>query len=84
MHNALGKRVRKTVGSSDTVYIYDVNGTFLAEHDASGAPIRDYVWMDGLPVAQIDQGEAFSYLHFDHLGTPRQATDDGQILVWSW
>jgi len=84
VHNALGQRVKKTVGSAVVVYIYDVNGHLIAEHDASGNYIRDYVWLDGLPVAQIDSGEVFSYLHFDHLGTPRMATNDSQTVVWRW
>lgn len=84
VHNALGQRVTKTVGTSDSIYVYDIKGTLLAEHDASGNLVRDYVWLDGAPIAQIDQGEAFRYLHFDHLGTPRHATDDSENLVWSW
>lgn len=36
------------------------------------------------PIAQIDQGEVFSYLHVDHLDTPRYANDDSQAIVWSW
>lgn len=83
-HNALGQRTSKTVGTETTVFIYDLLGNVLAEHDTNGALIRDYVWMNGMPVAQIDQGEVFSYVHFDHLGTPRHATDDSQSFVWSW
>ena len=84
VHNAFGQRVQKTVGSATTVYVYDLGGNLLAEHDSNGTLIRDYVWIDGIPVAQIDQGEVFSYLHFDHLGTPRLATDDAQTVVWRW
>ena len=84
VHNALGQRSRKTIGGADVVYLYDLEGNLLAEHDATGTLIRDYVWMNGAPVAQIDQGEEFSYLHFDHLNTPRLATDDNQTIVWRW
>lgn len=84
VHNALGQRTKKTVGSSDIIYVYDLGGKLIAEHDATGALIRDYVWMNGAPVAQIDSGETFSYLHFDHLGTPRLATNDSQTIVWRW
>ena len=83
-YNALGQRTTKTVGVVTTVYLYDVFGHLIAEHDQSGGLIRDYVWMDDLPVAQIDQGEVFSYLHFDHLGSPRLATNDSQAVVWRW
>ena len=84
VHNALGQRSRKTIGGAEVVYLYDLDGNLLAEHDATGTLIRDYVWMNGAPVAQIDQGEEFSYLHFDHLNTPRLATDDNQTIVWRW
>jgi RHS repeat-associated protein len=84
VHNALGQRSKKTVGSTDVIYLYDLGGNLIAEHDATGALIRDYVWMNGAPVAQIDQGEVFSYLHVDHLNTPRLATNDSQTVVWRW
>ena len=84
VHNALGQRTTKTVGGTDIIYLYDLSGKLIAEHDATGALIRDYVWLDDSPVAQIDAGEVFSYLHFDHLGTPRLATDDSQTVVWRW
>ncbi len=84
VHNALGQRTTKTTGGTDIIYLYDLSGKLIAEHDATGALIRDYVWLDGVPVAQIDAGEVFSYLHFDHLGTPRLATNDSQTVVWRW
>ncbi len=28
--------------------------------------------------------ETTHYIHFDHLGTPRQVTDDSQTIVWRW
>ena len=28
--------------------------------------------------------ETTHFIHFDHLGTPRRVTDDGQTVVWSW
>lgn len=84
VHNALGQRVTKSISGSDTVYVYDLSGQLIAEHDISGTLIRDYVWLGGAPVAQIDAGEVFSYLQFDHLGTARLATDDSQAVVWRW
>ncbi len=84
VHNALGQRTTKTVGATDVIYLYDLAGNLLAEHDATGAMIRDYVWMNDAPVAQIDQGEVFHYLHVDHLNTPRLATNDAQTVVWRW
>lgn len=60
VYNALGQRSRKTTATDDTVYLYDLSGQLLAEYDASGSHLRDYVWMDGAPVAVIEAGEAVS------------------------
>ncbi|HNP64290.1 MAG TPA: RHS repeat-associated core domain-containing protein, partial [Woeseiaceae bacterium] len=84
VHNALGQRTKKTVGSTDTIFIFDIFGNLIAEHDDQGMLIRDYVWVDSMPVAQIEQGETFHYLHFDHLNTPRMASNDSQSIVWRW
>ncbi|WP_305884670.1 RHS repeat-associated core domain-containing protein, partial [Pseudomonas sp. 1D4] len=53
-----------------------------------------YVWLDDLPIAQIDLAYNFAgtvvdsttltYLHSDHLNTPRLATNQSGNLVWSW
>jgi RHS repeat-associated protein len=43
---------------------------------------RQYVWLDGRPLAQLDAGLP-SYLHVDHIGLPRAMTGtDGQV-VWA-
>ncbi|MFU6379067.1 RHS repeat-associated core domain-containing protein, partial [Metapseudomonas otitidis] len=50
-------------------------------------------WLDSLPIAQIDltysagttiASTTLTYLHSDHLNTPRLATNQGGNLVWSW
>ncbi len=84
VHNALGQRTKKTANGATVLYLYDLFGNLIAEHSDTGALIRDYVWLENTPVAQIDQGEVFSYLHVDHLGTPRLATNDAQTIVWRW
>jgi RHS repeat-associated protein len=51
--------------------------------------VRDYVWLDGKPLAQIEypgpsSGEGYVYyLHTDHLGLPRGLTNAMGQLVWS-
>ena len=46
---------------------------------------RDYVYRDGLLLAAVEPkaggGEKRSYLHLDHLGTPRQITDESGSAV---
>ena len=48
--------------------------------------MREYVYLNGKPLAQIDSGspESITYLHTDRLGTPRVATNSSGSSVWSW
>ncbi len=84
VYNSLGQRTRKNTTSDNIVYLYDLSGNLIAEHDQTGTHIRDYVWMNDMPVAQIEAGETFRYIHGDHLNTPRLATNDSQTVVWRW
>jgi uncharacterized protein RhaS with RHS repeats len=60
-----------------------LNGRLLGEY-TNGAVIREYVHGPSGPLAQIDSSGAVHYLHTDHLGTPRAATDANQTIVWRW
>jgi RHS repeat-associated protein len=51
----------------------------------------DYIWLDDLPVAQITEtyltegshgSTNVTYLHPDHLGTPRLGTNSQGLIVW--
>ena len=54
---------------------------------------RDYIWLGGKPIAQIKskfkadgsvKDQEISYIHTDHLNTPRVATNQDQEVVWRW
>jgi RHS repeat-associated protein len=82
-YNALGERVLKTVGSTVTSYTYDGSGNLLAESNGStGALNQEYVWLNGLPVAQIEANGTIYYIHTDQQGTPQKMTDSSQNVVW--
>jgi len=86
-YNALGQRTSKVTTQATTTYHYDLEGRLISETNAAGNAQRDYVYIDGVPVAQIGNdgtGENVLYLHSDHLGTPRNATDASGSVVWSW
>jgi len=51
--NALGQRVRKSSPLGDRVFHYDQDGRLIAESDAAGQVIREYVWLGDLPVAVL-------------------------------
>jgi RHS repeat-associated protein len=84
VYNHLRQRTRKTTATGSTVFHYDLAGNLIAETQADGTPLRAYVWADNNPIAQISSGspETLAYLHSDHEGTPRLATDTGQVVVW--
>ncbi len=88
-YNRNGQRTRKISGPDTIHYHYDLAGNLIGETQGDGTPIRDYIRHENQTVAQIDHDptgptETIAYLHSDHLGTPRLATDSTQAIVWRW
>lgn len=85
-YNTFSQRATKTVSSVTTHYVYGLGGKLYGEYDSSGDLIREYVYLNNEPLAQIDDGspEVLTYLHTDHLGTPKFGTNSGGTQVWSW
>ena len=84
-YNALGQRMHKTTATGTTVYHYDLAGRLIGETADDGTPLRDYAWHDESPIAQIDGDmviETLTYLHTDHLATPRLGTGVVGNVVW--
>lgn len=72
--------------SGTTHYVYDLSGRVLAESAGFGAPLREYVWLDDLPlavVADLDTSNPHLYfVHADHLDRPIKMTDAAKTVVW--
>lgn len=70
------------------VFVYDQEGRLLGEYDAySGSVRREYVWLQGMPVAVLDGTPAspvIAYVHTDHLNTPRTVIDRQGRQRWTW
>ncbi len=96
LYNAQGQRTQKITKHGTVIYHYDLNGHLIAETSDRGVLQRVYVWLDDMPLVQVDRKgkdhdkgkhkakERIAYLHTDHLGTPRLATDANQAIVWRW
>ena len=87
------------IGSTDTVFHYDLEGHLIAEIDAATKQVkREYIWLNDTPVAVIAGATPTSpistsgtinaatvyYIHTDHLDTPRLVTDVTGNKRWSW
>jgi len=83
--NGLDQRAIKAAATT-TDYVYDRAGHMIAEaNDATGAMIREYIWMDDKPVAMVDDTGASPVvydIHTDHLGRPQKVTDQSGNLDW--
>ena len=81
-YNALGQRIKKiNQNGLTTSFHYGPNGELLFEQDQAGNS-KVYVWLNGRPLARIDNNAQIYYYHVDHLGTPQAMTDSTGALVW--
>lgn len=85
-YNASGQRVSKTVDGVTTFYIYQQDGSLLAELDKNGNTLVDYIYLEGKPIAQVrpQSGgtEQAAYIHVDHIGAPKAATSQSGEVIW--
>jgi RHS repeat-associated protein len=72
----------KVVNGTATIFLYSLNGQIIAELNAAGNTTVEYVYLNGLPLAQIANGNTY-YYHNDHLGTPQKMTDGTGAVMWS-
>ncbi len=91
--NSQGQRSHKidTASGTQTIYHYGLAGYQIISESTTDATSnttgKDYIWLDGDPVAQIDNSngtETISYLHTDHLLTARLATVATGLIIWRW
>ena len=83
-YNALGQRIQKVYSTDTERYDYSEDSQMLGEY---GATNRDYVWMDGIPVANVDtQGSTstVAYVTADQLNTPRAVANGSGNTIWQW
>jgi RHS repeat-associated protein len=93
-YNAMGQRIRKvssTGPQSTVIYAYDQDGQLLGEYDHEGRAIREYVWLQDVPVAMFVPNPADAngpplvfHIHADHLNAPRAVLDTDGVIRWLW
>jgi RHS repeat-associated protein len=85
-YNALNERVAKATTSPQTLnerFVYDEMSRLVGEY---GSTNRDYIWLDGLPIAVADSGSAgaINYVYADGNGSPRVIATGAGDTVWQW
>ena len=74
-------------GTPTTVnYVFAPDGRLLAEHDgATGTLIREYIWLDDMPLALVAgsvSSPTYYYVHTGQIGEPLIVTDASKAKVW--
>jgi RHS repeat-associated protein len=88
-----------TTGATTVIthYTYGSDGKYLGQTqvntDGTFAQGDEYIWLDDMPIAQIHTvyglnnaiaSQQLTYIHADHLNTPRAMTDSTKKIVWKW
>jgi RHS repeat-associated protein len=72
--------------SGTTHYVYDLAGHLVVEASDTGATLREYIWLDDLPLAVVADVDTASpnlyFVHADQLDRPIKMTDGGKAIVW--
>jgi len=74
LYDAEGKRVQKSVGSAQTIYLHDVTGNVINELDATGATLANYIYANGGLLAEYKNATTH-FVHQDHLGSSMLLTN---------
>ncbi len=87
VYDGLWRLAKRMAAAGETHYLQDDDGHIVAETDANGNTLREYVWLGDMPVAVIDAVNtatpATYYVHTDHLLRPVTMTDASGTTVWN-
>ncbi len=83
-YDSSNRRIIKTTEAFTTHYLYNADSNLIAEAQADGTPIRDYIYLDGelLAIQEYRDNPGIYFCINDHLGTPQQLIDSNGAIVW--
>jgi YD repeat-containing protein len=58
VYNGLGQRTKKVTAAGTTIFHYDQGGKLIAETDQQGNLMKDYVYLDDVPLAAVAADES--------------------------
>ncbi|MES2801941.1 MAG: RHS repeat-associated core domain-containing protein [Bdellovibrionota bacterium] len=86
VYNSSGERVQRTLSTGGETYFVYQGSNLLGEYSSSGAPIKQMIWLQGMPVGLVTGTTSSAKLYYvqaDALGTPRTVIDPVRNLsVW--
>jgi RHS repeat-associated protein len=75
VYDAFGQRVKKTVASYPTEYMYTLDGQIDSMMEGSAGHLtRGFVYLNGRPLVEYANGTTY-FVHTDHLGSTRLLTN---------
>lgn len=82
-YDAFSQRLTSKAGTANAlIHQYDQDMNLIETAGGSGVAITDYVYLDGMPIAQIKPSTSTIYaLHTDSIDTPLRGTDPTQAVV---
>ena len=81
-YNAFGERSVQTITGGGTHFLFGSGGMLLAEHSTTGAKVRDYIFLNGQPLAIVDAAGSISYILNDQIGQPQKMLDASGTTTW--
>jgi RHS repeat-associated protein len=81
-YDALNERIQKVTGTATERYDYNEGSQLLGEY---GTPNRDYIWLGGIPIANVDTTggtSTIAYVTADQLGIPRAIANSSGTTEW--
>ncbi|MBI5591469.1 MAG: RHS domain-containing protein, partial [Deltaproteobacteria bacterium] len=83
-YDSSNRRIRKTIGTTTIHYLYDLNSRLIAETLLDGTVLREYIYLDGEPIAlrEYQTNPGTYYFINDHLGTPKQLVTATATIAW--
>ncbi len=84
----LASRVTQNqVGAGTVRYVHDNENRIIAELNATGTTLREYVWLEDIPVAVLDgstntANPSLFFVHADHLNRPVAMSNAARSWVW--
>jgi RHS repeat-associated protein len=71
-----------TVTGGGTHFVFAEDGKLLSEHGVTGALIRNYVYLNGVPFALVDAAGTINYILNDQVGQPQKMLDVAGGVSW--